>query len=170
MQMLQNEQPQLYAVIQQNPMAFMNLMMGGNVNAAGGAGAGAAGAGGMPAMPGMPGAGGAAAGGQPRPPPGSIQVTAQEMEAIKRLESLGFSQNRAVQAYFACDKNEEHAANFLFDSVGDDENDAMQAAIQASAGNPVVAEQPAQAQPAQAQPAQAQPAEAQPAQAQPAEA
>ena len=75
------------------------------------------------------GAGAGAAGGQPRPPPGSIQVTATEMEAIKRLESLGFSQNRAVQAYFACDKNEEFAANFLFESVGDDENDAMQAAI-----------------------------------------
>jgi len=80
------------------------------------------------------------------------------MEAVKRLESLGFSQNRAVQAYFACDKNEEHAANFLFDSVGDDENDAFQAAVQASTGNPVQ-EAPAQNQPAEAQPAQAQPAE-----------
>jgi len=56
------------------------------------------------------------------------------MEAIKRLESLGFSQNRAVQAYFACDKNEELAANFLFDSVGEDENDAMQEAMAASSG------------------------------------
>ena len=131
-------------------MAFMNLMMGGNVNA-GGDGAGAAGGGmppGMGAMPGMPGAGG-----QPRaPPPGSIQVTQVEMEAIKRLESLGFSQNRAVQAYFACEKNEEMAANFLFDSGADDENDAVAQAMAASAGQPQVQSQPVQ-QPAEAQPA-----------------
>ena len=95
MQMLQNEQPQLYAVIQQNPMAFMNLMMGGNVNAGGAGGAGGLppGMGGMGGMP--PGMGGPA-GGQGQRPPGSIQVTGAEMEAIKRLESLGFSQNRAV--------------------------------------------------------------------------
>ena len=47
--MLQSEQPQLYQVIQANPMAFMNLMMTGDVSAGAGAGAGA--------MPGMPGAG-----------------------------------------------------------------------------------------------------------------
>lgn len=91
MQMLQNEQPQLYAVIQQNPMAFMNLMMGGNVNAGGaGAGAGAGGMppgmppgmGGMPGMPGMPGAGGAGGAGAGQPRPGTIQVSQSEMEAI----------------------------------------------------------------------------------------
>jgi len=72
MQMLQNEQPQLYAVIQQNPMAFMNLMMGGNVNAGGAGGAG--GQGGLP--PGMGGMGGMppGMGGPPggQRPPGSI--------------------------------------------------------------------------------------------------
>ena len=52
--MLQSEQPQLYQVIQANPMAFMNLMMTGDVSAGAGAGAGA---GAMPGMPGMPGAG-----------------------------------------------------------------------------------------------------------------
>lgn len=50
-------------------------------------------------------------------------MTTQEMEAIQRLTALGFSQSRVVQAYFACEKNEDMAANFLFESVADDEDD-----------------------------------------------
>ncbi|KAF9793410.1 UV excision repair protein Rad23 [Thelephora terrestris] len=50
-------------------------------------------------------------------PPGAhvLSVTPEERAAIARLEALGFSQQQAIEAYFACDKNEEMAANYLFD-------------------------------------------------------
>ncbi|KAL9072817.1 MAG: hypothetical protein Q9161_003359 [Pseudevernia consocians] len=55
-------------------------------------------------------------------PPGAqeISVTEQERDAIERLCRLGFERDQVIQAYFACDKNEEMAANFLFDQPDDD--------------------------------------------------
>ena len=73
-------------------------------------------------------------------PPGAqeISVTEEERDAIERVSPcflgfvtrvicadleqlcrLGFERDQVIQAYFACDKNEELAANFLFDQPDD---------------------------------------------------
>jgi UV excision repair protein RAD23 len=56
-------------------------------------------------------------------PPGaqSISVTEEERDAIDRLCQLGFARDQVIQAYFACDKNEELAANFLFEQPDDED-------------------------------------------------
>jgi len=63
-----------------------------------------------------PGAGGGAApgGGQLQ-----IQLSPEDAAAVGRLEQLGFPRHAVVQAYMAAEKNEELAANLLFD-MGDD--------------------------------------------------
>jgi UV excision repair protein RAD23 len=90
LQALGQQRPDLLQIISRNQQAFMQLLAQG--------------------------AGGDAGGGAPE----HITVTPEERAALDRLMALGFSERAAVEAYIACDKNEELAANYLFDNFQDE--------------------------------------------------
>ncbi|CAL6283140.1 unnamed protein product [Bathycoccus prasinos] len=48
-----------------------------------------------------------------------IELSKEENEACERLMALGFTMEQCVEAYIACDKNEEMAANYLFEAPPD---------------------------------------------------
>lgn len=49
--------------------------------------------------------------------PQTVQVTPEEAEAIERLEAMGFDRALVLEVFFACNKNEELAANYLLDHM-----------------------------------------------------
>merc|ERR1719433_2209933 len=105
--------PQLLQIISQNQEAFIRMI---NEGEAGGEGVGEeAGLAGVGAA-----LGDAPALGDALDQPGVIQVSPQDKEAIERLKALGFPEHLVVQAYFACEKNENLAANFLLSQNFDD--------------------------------------------------
>ncbi|KAI6646338.1 hypothetical protein LOD99_9290 [Oopsacas minuta] len=95
---IEETNPQLFQLIHQNEAQFRELI---NSPDSGPSHAPT----GQPTVGQAPPAG---AGGQ-----STLTVTSSEKEAIDRLKALGFPEQMAIQAYFAFDKNEELAANFL---------------------------------------------------------
>ncbi|KAG6380142.1 hypothetical protein JVT61DRAFT_8229 [Boletus reticuloceps] len=88
-QRLAQEQPELGQLLTQNPDLLLQFLdgMGQDGNASSGAQS------------------------------ASIGVTAADKAAIERLEALGFPERAVIEAYFACDKNEELAANYLLENA-----------------------------------------------------
>merc|ERR1711957_174673 len=97
---IEQSDPNMARMIRENPEAFVRMMQ-----AAGGPGGGGGGGG----------VGGA--------PPGAqvVRLTEEDAAAVGRLqEMLGVDRNVAAQAYIACGKNEEAAANFILEGNMED--------------------------------------------------
>ncbi|XP_059214457.1 UV excision repair protein RAD23 homolog B [Centropristis striata] len=113
LQEIGRENPELLQEISSHQEQFIQMLNEPNpeaVPASGGGGAGGAG--------GASGMGGDTSGGSHM---SYIQVTPLEKEAIERLKALGFPEGLVIQAYFACEKNENLAANFLLQQNFDDD-------------------------------------------------
>lgn len=95
LQQIGQANPQLLELINQNQEAFMRMLEEGGEMDEGGEAA----------------------------PPGSqyVHVTQEERDAIERLVGLGFERGTAIEAFFACDKNEELAANYLLNMGHEDD-------------------------------------------------
>jgi len=106
LQQLGQQNPQILQLINQHQQEFIQLL---NEPVTGGGG------------PGAPGAMGSGSGG-----PQYIQVTPEEKAAIDRLETLGFDRSQVIEAFFACDKDETLAANYLLEHLGEEYEDEGQ--------------------------------------------
>ncbi|KAI9137775.1 hypothetical protein BKA69DRAFT_1127879 [Paraphysoderma sedebokerense] len=96
MQQMGMANPELAQALNSNPEALMNLLAGGEM-------------------------GGMGEGEEGDVPEGAqyVTVTQEEKEAIDRLVALGFSRAAAIEAFLICDKNEQVAANYLFEHMED---------------------------------------------------
>ncbi|CAK9268527.1 hypothetical protein BDL97_02G089200 [Sphagnum fallax] len=99
LQELGKQNPALLRLINENQAEFLRL-----INEAGGEGAEGDILGQLGAMP------------------QSINLTPEEREAIDRLEGMGFDRALVIEAFLACDKNEQLAANYLLENSGDFED------------------------------------------------
>jgi len=113
LQEIGRENPELLQEISSHQEQFIQMLNEPNPEAVPSGGGGVAGGPG-----GAGGVGGDAPGGSHM---SYIQVTPQEKEAIERLKALGFPEGLVIQAYFACEKNENLAANFLLQQNFDDD-------------------------------------------------
>ncbi|KHJ48075.1 UV excision repair protein Rad23 [Trichuris suis] len=55
-----------------------------------------------------------------------VRLLPQDMEIIERLKSMGFPESAVIEAYFACEKNETLAVNFLLQSMEEDDDASLE--------------------------------------------
>jgi UV excision repair protein RAD23 len=95
LQELGKQNPQILRLIQENQAEFLRLV---NETPESGAGASANILGALAAQL-----------------PQQVTVTAEERDAIQRLEGMGFNRELVLEVFFACNRDEELAANYLLD-------------------------------------------------------
>lgn len=128
LQQIRQTNPRLLEMITQNQERFVQMLNNDSESGGGGGGSGGGGSGAVvpPASGGGGGSGGGGTGGAPGAGSlaegGYIQVTPEEKQAIERLKALGFPEGLCIQAYFACEKNEDLAANFLLSQDFEDDD------------------------------------------------
>ncbi|CAF0785012.1 unnamed protein product [Didymodactylos carnosus] len=91
MQTLQQTQPELFQLIEQRPQEFLELLNQADPE------------------------GDDDQDLQAGPTAGAVTITLspQDQAAINRLQDMGFERNQVIEAFLACDRNEEMAANYL---------------------------------------------------------
>uniref|UniRef100_A0A0E0M115 Ubiquitin receptor RAD23 n=1 Tax=Oryza punctata TaxID=4537 RepID=A0A0E0M115_ORYPU len=62
----------------------------------------------------------------PEAMPQTIAVTPEENEAILRLEAMGFDRALVLDVFFACNKDEQLAANYLLDHMNEFDDEGLQ--------------------------------------------
>ncbi|XP_077283027.1 UV excision repair protein Rad23 [Arctopsyche grandis] len=128
LQQIGHTNPALLQAISQHQTAFVRMLNEPAAAAAAAATAAAGGGGGTgtgtsppAAPPGVPAPAPPALAPSPSATPhGVLHISPQDKEAIDRLKALGFPEHMVIQAYFACEKNENLAANFLLSQNFDD--------------------------------------------------
>ncbi|KAL3086918.1 hypothetical protein niasHT_021782 [Heterodera trifolii] len=104
LQQIATVNPQLMEAINNNQAMFLQMLnggqpLGGGTNAVAG--------------------GGVMTGGQDA---ALVAVSAQDRLAITRIASMGFPEALVVEAYFACDKNEDLAVNYILARMDESQN------------------------------------------------
>lgn len=87
--------PRLFDTIRQNQADFLSMLNEGGLEE--GEGAAPAGVG----------------GGHPGGENAVIAISENDRDAIQRLRDMGFPEQLVIEAYFACDKNEDLAVNYI---------------------------------------------------------
>uniref|UniRef100_A0A914YYB0 UV excision repair protein RAD23 n=1 Tax=Panagrolaimus superbus TaxID=310955 RepID=A0A914YYB0_9BILA len=105
-QQISQDNPALMQLIRENETEFLSLLNSDDDAASN--------------APEGEGAGGA--GGQ-QLPPNVIAITEADRDAINRIQAMGFPEQLVIEAYFACDKDEGLAVNYILSRMDDDIED-----------------------------------------------
>lgn len=109
---VQQNHPNIYQLLTSNPNLLLHLLIHGRPNVVGAPGQNTE----NPILGGNNPPGTQPQVNQPTPPPQpTIELSEDDQANVQTIMQMGFSQERAIEAYLVCNKNVELAINFLFD-------------------------------------------------------